>query len=74
MGTGEIIATGCFLLLLIVLVMRGKSVWKDRKTGTGDDVDLSSLGKIPGYGGAWDPGDPEMITRIEKKLKKQANK
>jgi hypothetical protein len=71
MGIGPIIATVCFLLLLFAFIMRGISNWRSRKTGTGSDVDLSTVGHRTPKGG----GDiePDTISKIERMLKEEAN-
>ncbi len=71
MDTPSIIFTLCFVLLCALITLRVIYAIRHRKDPTGQDVELNKIGHDVGFGfGArGDPGDPEMISRIEMKLK-----
>ncbi len=71
MYTLGVIFTVIFIILISISIVRITYVFRHRKDPTSNEIDLKKIGHDMGFGfGAHgDPGDPEMTSRIEKKLK-----
>ncbi len=55
--------------LFVVFGMRFRTIWRQRNTGTGTDVDLSKVGRRSVRGGA--NMKPGTINRVERLLRQE---